>query len=408
MMSSLTTPLVDRQAAVLGTACEALLTFAACRAGPDSKFPPDAGPAVLASLVAQRSKRAQDPVTQDAAGRALVSWLDGFRGGVSHVGTFGSGLAGFFAGAQAARGFHPRLAPLVDQLRASLAAWSAAGHWRTEAVGWEDYDLITGPAGLVLALATDPACPPECVVPALSHLAALGDAVDLRRLRVGAYRDDELLGWNFGRINTGLGHGVPGVAAALRAACDIGGVRDELAAPLGRVSCWLVAHSFVDARGVRTWTGGSLDGRPPPPGASHRQAWCYGTPGVSWTLWDAGRVLGDCALQAFAAEAMRSFCAAWDDEFYIDDGPKISDILGVCHGAAGTLAIADAFTRHAGLDEAVRLRDHLERYVLDRFDEVRQLAEQDMSLLNGASGVLAVLLTVQGGLRGWLTQLALR
>jgi hypothetical protein len=230
----------------------------------------------------------------------------------------------------------------------------------------------------------------------------------LDRLRVGFYRDDRLRSWNFGRINTGMAHGVAGVAAALRAASETAPwVRQQLGPPLRRVCRWLMEESFNDSRGLLTWTPGGREGAPPPSGASSRQAWCYGAPGVAWALWESARVLDDPGLRSFAEDAMRTFCAAFAEERYIDDAPA-DDALAFCHGAAGTLAIADAFARSAKLTEAASLADRLEAYLLARLDEVQALAERNMTLLTGASGILAVLLTRHGGRRDWLSQFALR
>jgi hypothetical protein len=382
----------------------AVLAYVADPPVPGSGYRPDAGPALVATMLA-----ADDA---DLAPHAVALWLHGFRAGLGHPNLSVAGMARFLAGATAARALDPRLATVTDRLRGVLCAWSAPGCWRSDAVGWSDYDLITGPAGVALAFAADPDCQPSWVLPPARHLVALADSADLRRLRIGAYAGDELRGWNQGRINTGLGHGVPGLLAALTAACDLAASttatgRDGLADAVRRVAGWLATNSFVDDRGVRSWGVASLDGRPPPERPSHRQAWCYGTPGVAWPLWEAGRVLDDPALQRLAADAMRSFCAAWDDDFYLDDD-SLSATLAICHGAAGTLAVADAFAVHAGLAEAAALRDHLDRYLHERLDQVAKLATDDLSVLTGAGGILAVLLTVRGGGRAWLRQIALR
>jgi hypothetical protein len=171
----------------------------------------------------------------------------------------------------------------------------------------------------------------------------------------------------------------------------------------------LVGQSYVDDRRLVTWTPAARGGAPPQ-GASRRQAWCYGTPGTAWTLWEAGRVLADHDLQLFAVGAMRSFCRAFEVGFYLydSDGGSPGETLAICHGAAGTLAIADAFARHAGMPEAARLADSLEAYLLARLDEVRGLAAVSMGLQAGAGGVLATLVTRQGGDRRWLGLAALR
>lgn len=104
---------------------------------------------------------------------------------------------------------------------------------------------------------------------------------------------------------------------------------------------------------------------------------------------------------------MRSFCTVFDERRYIDDGP-VGEVAGICHGAAGTLAVAEAFALHAGIPAAGILRNRLLEFLADRLTEVQELGKENMSLLTGAAGVLAVLLTCEGGKRGWLAQIALR
>jgi hypothetical protein len=391
-----------RRAIILEAAFESLTGYASAQRISRSQDEDDSGPVVLAAL----TDASVGEGGHEGSQQALAAWLDRLRATPAYTGVFG-GLAGLFVGLHVASSFHTRLERLAVQLRGTLTNELAAGRWRTTAVAWEDYDLISGPAGIILALATDRGCPPGSILPAARHLAYLCDRDDLERLRVGAYREDIQRGWNFGRINTGLAHGVAGVAAALRSACETAESREEFVTPLRRVCDWLVSESYVDGRGLRTWHPAGLERRTHSAHFSRRQAWCYGTPGVAWTLWEAGRVLGDIALQSFARDAMSSFCTVFDERFYVDDGP-VDSALGICHGVAGTIAIADAFTRHAGLHEAAILRDRLEDYLLDRLDDVRHLAARDMTLLTGASGILAVLLTRYGGRRDWLFQFALR
>jgi hypothetical protein len=404
MEQNIGTRLTSRQAALFDLVAEALSTFTSPHARSLRGRTYDAGPAVLVALASAAGHLDLDEV----AGAALAAWLDRCEGTSNYAGLFG-GLTGLFVGVHSASTFCPRLIPLAGQLRDTLAAWATSGLWRTEEIEWQDYDLISGPSGMILALTADPTCIPECILPAARHLALLCDRDDMDRLRIHAYSGDEQRGWNCGRINTGLAHGVGGVVAALRSACETDeSIYEELRTPLRRACRWFVRESYVDDRGLRTWHPAALEGAPRPSGASRRQAWCYGTPGLAWTLWEAGRVLDDVSLRAFAEEAMRSFCAAFDEQLYIDDGPA-DDALGICHGAAGTLAIADAFALHCGHLEAKTLAEQLEAYLLRRLDDIRQLANENMTLLSGASGILAVLLIRCGvSQRDWLSQIALR
>lgn len=339
---------------------------------------------------------------------ALAAWLAGFRGGTGHNGLFG-GLAGFTAGLASAADLEPRLTTLAATTRARLADHPTDDHRRDQATEWSDYDLIHGPAGALLALAScaDPTAAE--LEPLARHLAGWCDADGLPRLRLDCGRDDPVKGWNHGRVNTGIGHGVAGVIAALTAAVRVIGPTPELTDPLRLATSWLARQSYVDGSAVLTWPAGGLDGAAPPAAPGHRQAWCYGTAGVAWTLWDAGQVLGDDGLCELADHAIATLCAAWDDDFHLTPD-ELSDRLALCHGAGGVLAVAGAFARHAGHGPAAALRTHLVAFLLERRDQLVALADQDMTLLNGASGALAVLLTElsKQGDRGWLVQIGLR
>ncbi|MFF9646247.1 lanthionine synthetase LanC family protein [Kitasatospora aureofaciens] len=410
-MTRTNTARVPARAAAKEAASEALSAFAAYPhdAVPGTGRPADPGPAILATLVAGGDR----PARGDPAALALAAWLRPMRTGMLHAGLFGGGgLAGCYVGSHIASSTWPDLGPLAASLRSMQTKHAVSRPWALHEVGWTDYDLMTGPSGILLALSCDPACPPFCMAPVVAHLTALCDDDRLGRLRVGAYRDEALRGWNHGRINTGLAHGVTGVAAALRAAGELAGPSHALTSAMRRVADWLTAESYTDTRGVLTWTCAGTEGRRPPAEASPRQAWCYGTPGITWTLWEIGRVLGAPGLQSIARTAFASFVAAYDETFYLDagadEGTTRLDGLGLCHGAAGLLLLADAFARHAKVPGAAELRDHLERHLLDHLGEAVEFSETDPSLLSGSCGILAALLTLHTGDRRWLPCVALR
>lgn len=363
----------------------------------------DAGPAVLVSLALDL-----EALDDEVADRVLARWVLTQQSHLcGHPGLYGGGLAGLWAGARLVARHRPRLGALVEPLGEALAGYATAGAWRTDRVAWHDYDLVSGPAGVVLAATIHaPGDGRDAARSAARHLAALCRDATLEPLRIASYADDELRAWNHGRINTGLAHGVGGVVAGLTAA-----VRDddqpELRAALHRAAEGLAREAYVDRHGLCTWPPAATEGAAPPPLPSRRQAWCYGTPGLAWVLWEAGRVLEDAALTALADAAMGSYCAAFDEARYLDREP-LADALGVCHGAAGILAVADAFATHAGSAQAAALAVRLERHLLERFDQVHEISASDATLLTGASGIVATLLTRRGGSRAWLRTLALR
>ncbi|MEV0581323.1 lanthionine synthetase LanC family protein [Nonomuraea sp. NPDC050310] len=330
------------------------------------------------------------------ATRALTSWLRGLKHAPRGLGLFG-GSAERLLNLRIAATALPKLAVPAAAQREALVAQLATTTWRDSEVGWADYDLIVGPSGTLVALASDPEVPASVRAPLTGHLLGLCAAPDLARLRIGAQQDDHLRRWNIGHVNLGLAHGLPGIMIALCAAAEADGLSDELATTLARLAGRLIAECRPDGRGVYAWphaSGVEFPSRP-------LQAWCYGCPSNAWVVWETARVLGDPELASFALEAAASFVTAYDDERDLRN-------LAICHGAAGVLLVFDAFARHTPLAGAQALAAHLHGYLLDRHEEVAELAATDWSLMNGAGGVLAALLTVEGGDRRWLATLGLR
>jgi len=268
-----------------------------------------------------------------------------------------------------------------------------------------DYDLVSGPAGITLVLAGDPEGTKPGGRTAVDQMMDLCGRDDLAGLRLGQFRYENLRGWNYGRVNTGVAHGIGGVALALCAAMDAWGMmREDRGATLMRIARWLRSEAYCTEQGVITWHRGERRGNKLPPAAGGGQnAWCYGNPGLTWTLWEIGRVLSDHELQRFAENAFASYLA--HSKKYDTWGLHG---LNMCHGAAGEMMICDAFYRYAHLTVAQDRRDELEQFLLTHLRHLGQWSAQDAALLSGTSGVLAALLTVNGGDRRWLAAFGLR
>ncbi|MFD7066936.1 lanthionine synthetase LanC family protein [Streptomyces sp. NPDC059913] len=365
---------------------------------------PDPGVPVLAALVAETHGTG----AADTVRRAVSAWARTVGRGPSHDGLYDGGLAGTFTGLRMAARIHPPLHRAADRLRDHLLDRAAAHPWRTTDVGLPDYDLIGGPSGTLLALcAGEPEPTSRQLLPYAAHLALLCDDGELRRLRIGQYAGHPHLGWLHGRVNTGMGHGVAGLAAALTAAVRRTGPRPRLTNALRRAVRWLIRQSFDDARSVRSWDGAGLDG-PPPTGPLSRQAWCYGTPGITWALWDAADALGDRETADWAAHAFTTVADQYDMAFHLYGAP-LTDRLGLCHGAAGVLVVADAFHRWARVPAAAPLAARLTEHLGSRLPDALAAARPSAALLDGAPGALAALLTVtHPASRDWLPCLGLR
>lgn len=398
MSSTVQTCRSSQRELVIDAAVEALQNYV--NAPLDQHFA-DAGPAILARIVWDVDRE----VTKSAATSALECWLARLPSANAYPGIFG-GLAGIYVGAKAASAICPRLDGFAAVLRERLVDWCAKSDWRTEAVGWEDYDLISGPAGIILSLLQDPKGSTQDLSPAINHLLLLCRSIDLDALRVGRYQDDEQRRWNFSRVNTGMAHGVTGIIAALTSAAAVLPQANDVRETIRTLCQWLLQETYVDSLRVQTWGPAGRDGCDPPGGSSRRQAWCYGTPGVAWTLWRAGRISGDDELCQFASHAMKTFCLSFDEEFYIDD-TDASAALGICHGAAGTLMLARCFGSEAKLPEAQHLSTSLENYIVERLPEVCSLAHTNSTTLTGASGILAALLSDRSDNQFWSAHLGL-
>lgn len=398
----------------LSAAVQSTLDTFAAHGGEDrSNGGGDPGPVVLAALAARSFGRAMHE-------QVLERWLEQLRE-LLRSGTLDFGPAGPLSALAAARSAAPRLGRLCHSLWDQVEEGLPRDCWRTRRVTWVDYDVIRGPAGMLLSLvasgrlsARGAAARRRLAVRCANQLIDLCESTELASFRLGRDHGDERLRWGEGRVNTGLAHGVAGVALALQSALE-----HEIApagrasAALTRVAEWLVAQSYVDRSGLRAWPLAGLDGGAPPLTAQGPQAWCYGTPGIAWSLWESGRVLSRRDLQSFALDAIGSWCARVEPR--IDRRKNLTEQLGLCHGLAGTLALADCFGRHARFEPAARRADELERLLVDEsgreFDrefDAASLLDGDASLLTGWPGILAVLLTRRGAPRRWLVPFGLR
>ncbi|MFF4097609.1 lanthionine synthetase LanC family protein [Streptomyces sp. NPDC001834] len=386
---------------------------------------PDPGIPVLARLVAETCGPAAGADTGctagagaarsavASAGRAVEVWARSIGRGPGHCGLHHGGLAGTLVGLRLGARIHPSLHRTADRLRDHLLDQAWRRPWRTVGVGLSDYDLVSGPSGTLLALCIGTPQPKRSqLMPFTAHLTELCDSGDLYRLRAGQYPGHPCPGWSQGRVNTGMGHGVAGLVTALAAAVRHVGPWPELLDALRGATRWLVRQSFDDARSIRSWDRAGLDG-PPPVDVRARQAWCYGNPGVTWALWDAADALGDRSLADWAVDAFITLAQRYDEGVHLV-GHSPTDRLGLYHGAAGVLVVADAFHRHARLPAGAALGTRLAEYLGRRLPAAHAMpvlasGEPRTSLLGGVPGVLSALLTaVYGAPRDWLPCLGLR
>jgi hypothetical protein len=245
--------------------------------------------------------------------------------------------------AAAARWLTGRALAIADQYREQRRAGPPL-------VSWGVYDTINGLAGIgrILLAALDHGH---------QHARAGLDAA-LVALTTMINTDGPRPGWWLpatahpavtaihpsGAAATGMAHGIAGpltlLAIAHIARHRVPGQEQAIRAAAGWLLHW--RDPATDSWPPHV-TGDELDGDRAAPAAGRRDAWCYGTPGVSIALKHAATALDLDEYRATADHAMRSLDAR-DPHHWDVEGPTL------CHGHAGILQTARGYpnlTEHA-------------------------------------------------------------
>jgi lantibiotic biosynthesis protein len=190
-----------------------------------------------------------------------------------------------------------------------------------------------------------------------------------------------------GAAETGMAHGIAGPLALLSTAATAGWTIDGQLNAIHTAAAWLLTWQ---APGTTTWpphiTGTELDSQQPPPApaAGRRDAWCYGTPGISRALTAASRALDDprpaqAANTAITALTARPACR-WDTE-----GPAL------CHGTAGVLQSAAGHPATADRAASAITAAFNPRHTFAIQNTHHHTASDDPGLLTGAAGIALAL-----------------
>lgn len=283
------------------------------------------------------------------------------------------------AAARAARWMSGRAAELAARHRNYVAAGGTGTPWHV-------YDAITGLAGTgrVLLAAVRAGHDAE---PGL--LAALSTLTVMTRTRHGARP-----GWwapagedgsgpqagPSGAAATGMAHGIAGPLACLSLASIAGYSVEGQDEAIGEAADWLLRWRTA---GSRDWpphvTGTELDTGTAAPAPGRRDAWCYGTAGISRALGLAAQALNAPALARASRDAAISLevrpASRWDA-----DGPAL------CHGYAGVLQSSGSSQAAAAVTAFFRPRH---RFGFQRLAEGG--AADDPGFLTGACGAALAL-----------------
>jgi len=278
-----------------------------------------------------------------------------------------NGVAGLRAASALSLTSEPRYSDLREKCDAHLTtALSRDITLKT----FSDYDVISGPAGALAALALTPRARAEFMTHRLAALAGDDAALALLHpLQKGTPVHD-----------LGTAHGIFGLCAALA-------MHAELLDDTARAA---ITDALRHATREVDYVNGVAMLRPWREHAAMspaQNAWCYGVPGAASATLATAEALADNSLCEWALSALRTLGLCDPDE--------ASENAGLCHGSAG---IAICLLRAAQRDEGIQ--PMLTAYVEATIERAR-LGQFDMELggddvYNGPPGVIIALLTFAG------------
>jgi hypothetical protein len=293
-------------------------------------------------------------------------------------------------------------------------------------VGWADYDVISGPAGvgrlLLDAVDTRSVRDPDAqglpvarsaLTAVLEHLVRLTRPVVVGGAPVPGWwvpgwwvpadrqPEAERSHYPYGHLNLGMAHGVTGPLALLSLAAQRRYMVPGQADAIRTIARWLCGWATAGRTGSDWPAMVGVDAEPRTGHPTARSGWCYGAPGVASALYRAGDALGEHDWRDTALRALHALLAR-DEAAWRLTGP------GMCHGYAGLMAILHRIGSVAGdpvlTAGAVRLAERL----LNHADERAPFVFADRvpgpdpgaapvhvdvpGLLDGAAGVACALL----------------
>lgn len=208
-----------------------------------------------------------------------------------------------------------------------------------------------------------------------------------------------------GNFNLGLAHGIPGVLAILSKALHQGIIVRGQREAILKIVTW-IKRWRQEGNGIYFWNTmisfeEEIEEKKLTPTPYSRQAWCYGSPGITRSLYLAGEALKDTELKQFAFESFKSVFSMSREHWRLP-GPTM------CHGIAGLLMITHVMAADTQSQFLMDKTKKLEKMLFEFYQEEAPFGFRDKDpimdgeyadidqagLLEGASGVLLALLSL--------------
>lgn len=214
-----------------------------------------------------------------------------------------------------------------------------------------------------------------------------------------------------GTFNLGLSHGITGVLAFLSVAILRGVNVEGQKEAIETIALWLQERRRI-CNGLSFWETlipfEDVDKVTEDASFTGRDAWCYGTPGVSRSLYLAGKALKNKKMEHFSIQSFQSIFGRTPQQWHLP-GPTI------CHGIAGLLLITSQMAKDTQDAELVKQEKSLKNKLLEYLNPEYPFGFRDyepthsggyveidkVSLLEGAPGVLLTLLSLENETTWW-------
>lgn len=278
----------------------------------------------------------------------------------------------------------------------------------------EDYDVISGWTGIgrsLLLFSNEPKME-IALKQILEYIVKLSGNKQINNFLIPSWylskdnlflESDKKLHPN-GIFNCGLSHGVSGILSFLSIASQHKITVSNHHEAIEKIATWLIGW-IQEEKGVKfipnvisleDYLADSYTG-----GFQHRDAWCYGSPGVARVLWLAGETLNRNDLKLEALSLCKSTFQRSPETWRVYSST-------FCHGYAGLLSLTQEMWRVSGDIDLEIHRNELVYKLLETFDTLAPLNFYDsefnsnykeiqnytkVGLIEGTTGILLSLLS---------------
>lgn len=217
-----------------------------------------------------------------------------------------------------------------------------------------DYDVIQGMSGIIryLLMHKDNQEILKVIKSSLEYLISITSDINKKNKIVpgwyisseNQFLDSEKKDFPNGNFNTGMAHGIAGPLAILSIALIEGVEIKGQKEAIEKIASWLDHWKCIDEYGIY-WSGHikfeDVINNTKDELSTHREAWCYGNPGISRALWLSGTALSKKSYTVLALEALESTL-----NMPYNTWGCISGIF--CHGLAGMIHILNLMYTDSG------------------------------------------------------------